>query len=615
MIVVMVVLTLLFVLVAGRLVQLQLAKGEWLSARGRVQRVHTVTVPAERGAIFDRNGRELAISVPRQTIWADPRVIRDAPGYAAQLAPILGASVSELSSKLGQSNRAFVYLSRRVDDDVAAKVKALDLPGISMYPESRRYYPGGDLAAPVLGFVGTDGNGLGGLEYSLDNRLTGNAGKFEVERDPQGREIPASEQTRQKPRPGDDLVLTLDQSLQYETERILTEGVAAANAKGGIAVVVDVQTGDVLSMASVDGASGGRPTGPVPAQARNRPLTDVYEPGSTNKVITIAGAIEEGLVSPSTMFSVPDRMKVSDGTFSDHNPHGVEQWTTSDILRESSNVGTIMIGQQLGKDRLDRYLRAFGEGQPTTIGFPGEAGGILLDPKKWSGTSIATVPLGQGLAVTAMQMANVFVTLANGGESRPPRLVAATVDVNGTRREIAPAPSTRVVSPNTAAAMRDMMISVVSNGTGTEAAVPGYSVAGKTGTARKPPYDTPPYKYIASFAGFAPASNPRLASIVVLDEPLNTYYGGLVAAPIFARVMQYALRIESVAPDQPGGGKLAPLPQAPPSNLGSQASSPQSPATTVRPPATTSRSPGTTSSRGGGGTSAATVRGAPAGTG
>lgn len=591
---VLAVIAVVFVVIAGRLAQLQLTRADWLSARGRDQRVHVVKVPAERGNVFDRNGRELAISVPRQTVWADPRVIHDAPAYAARLAPVLGMDPNDLVARLSQPDRAFVYLSRRVDDDVAARVKALDLPGISMYPESRRYYPAGDLAAPVLGFVGSDGDGLGGIEYGLDEQLAGAAGTFELERDPEGREIPASEHTRAEPRPGDDITLTIDQSLQYQSEQLLTDGVNAANARGGIAIVVDVHSGDVLAMATVDAAGNGRPAGPAPATSRNRPVTDVYEPGSTNKVITIAGAIEDGLINPGTTFAVPDHMKVSDGTFTDHNPHGVVQWSTTDILRESSNIGTIMIGQQLGKDRLDHYLRAFGEGRPTTLGFPGEAAGILLSPRKWSGTSIATVPMGQGLAVTAMQMVDVFVTLANAGESRPPRLIAATTDATGRRHDNPPAPSARVVSPATAAAMTQMMSTVVSEGTGTEAAVPGYSVAGKTGTARKPPYDVAPYKYVASFAGFAPASNPRLAVIVVLDEPLNTYYGGLVAAPVFARVMQYALRLESVPPDQPGGGKLAPLPQAP-----------AAPATTTTPASTTAPAPTTT----------ATVRVAPGRTG
>lgn len=559
-----------FLLVAGRLVQLQSISNDDLAARGLYQRVHTVELPAERGSVFDRNGNELAVSVPRQTVWADPRVVDDPVAYAAKLAPVLGRDAEALTQVLAaEEGVAFVYLARQVEDDVAAAVAALALPGVSMYPESTRYYPNGELAAPVVGFVGTDGNGLGGVEYAYEDRLVGEPGSVTVERDPKGREIPASERNYVAPSRGDDLVLTLDQSLQFQAERMLTEGVTAAGAKGGVAIVVDVRTGAVLAMATVDGAQGGRAAGPTPSSDRLRPVTDVYEPGSTNKVITIAAALEDGVVGRDTPFQVPASIAVEDGVFEDHDYHAVETWSTTDIMRESSNVGTIMIGQAVGKERLDHYLRAFGFGSKTALDLPGEAPGLLLDVDDWSGTSIATVSIGNGLAVTAMQMANVYVTIANGGVSVPTRLVDATVDPRGTRHVVPAGKGTRVVSAETAAIVTDMLTEVVADGTGTAAAVPGYRVAGKTGTARKPPYDKCPQQcaYIASFAGFAPADDPRFAAIVVLDEPSTRYYGGLVAAPVFARVMQYALRAERVAPDDEGGGTLAPLPTpAPPTS-------------------------------------------------
>lgn len=555
-----------FLLVAGRLVQLQGISSSELAARGLGQRVHTVALAAERGSIFDRNGNELAVSVPRTTIYADPRVIDDPAGYAAQLAPILGRDEATLADAIdADEGVAFVYLSRQVEANVADAVRALALPGIGMYDESTRRYPNGDLAAPIIGFVGTDGNGLGGIEYAYEDQLVGDGGSVTVERDPQGREIPESERDYVAPSRGDDLVLTIDQNLQYETERMLTEGVNAAGAKGGVALVIDVLTGDVLSMATVNGPRRAEASGAAKSNDRVRAVTDVYEPGSTSKVITIAGALEDGKIGPDTPFQVPYSLAVEDAVFEDHDAHAVQTWNTRDILRESSNVGTIMIGRTLGEARLDHYLRAFGFGKLTSLDLPGEAPGLLLDVDDWSGTTIATVSIGNGLAVTATQMANVYATIANGGTSVPPRLIAATIDENGKRHDRATTKGTRVVSESTARVVSSMLADVVADGTGKAAAIPGYEVAGKTGTARKPPYDKCPQQctYIASFAGFAPANNPRFASIVVIDEPSTLYYGGLVAAPVFARVMQYALRSARVAPTADTSGSLAPLPTAP----------------------------------------------------
>jgi cell division protein FtsI (penicillin-binding protein 3) len=342
-------------------------------------------------------------------------------------------------------------------------------------------------------------------------------------------------------------VLTIDQSLQYHSEQVLTEEVTKAKAKGGMAIVMDVTTGDILSMASVEGATGDRPAGPSPPNERNRPVVDVYEPGSTNKVITIAGALEDGVVTPDSWFQTPGELTVGGTAYKDESAHPPSM-TVSDIVRQSSNVGTIQIARQLRKDRFDSYLRAFGFGSPTGLGFPGEADGLVLPLSQYNDTSLASMPIGNGLAVTAMQMLDVYTTLANGGATRPPRLVAATVGPDGRRHNEPPPASRQVVSPPTAATMRSLLQGVVENGTGTKAQIPGYKVAGKTGTARKPPYDKPPYRYVASFAGFAPADAPRLAAIVVLDEPQNSYFGGQVAAPVFARIMEFALRMERVLP-------------------------------------------------------------------
>jgi cell division protein FtsI (penicillin-binding protein 3) len=546
-----------FALIGIRLVDVQALGSDRYEQLGLDQRLQTIELAADRGSIFDRNGNDLAVSVEKETIFADARVIDDPAGYAAQLSPIVGVPQNELALKLAQHDNAFVYVARKVEDDVAERVRELDLPGINFVSEAARAYPSGTLAGPVLGFVGTDNNGLGGLEAGYEELLAGKPGEVVVERDPQGREIPNGERSLEPSQRGSDLVLTIDQSLQYETERVLVEEVTAARAKGGTAIVMDVQTGDVLAMATVDGATEDGPAHPAPPSANNRPVTDVYEPGSTNKVITVAGAIEEGKVNPDTWFDVPMQITVDGVAFEDEAAHPTAM-RVRDIVRESSNVGTIFVGRSLGSELFDAYLRGFGFGAPTDVGFPGESPGIILPLEDYSDTSMASMPVGNGLAVTALQMLDVYTTLANGGTTRPPRLVAATIDAEGTRTEQAAAASRPVVSPETAAAMREMLEGVVADGTGSKAAIPGYRVAGKTGTARKPPYDEPPYEYVASFAGFAPAEAPRLAAIVVMDEPQTSFFGGQVAAPVFSRIMRYALQLERVPPSDAAAAAAGP---------------------------------------------------------
>jgi cell division protein FtsI (penicillin-binding protein 3) len=542
------VLVLVFLAVGARLVDLQALGRERYAQLGLNQRVRKVQLAAERGSMFDRNGHDLAASVPQQTVWANPRVVADPAAYAARLAPIVAVDEAALRERLSQRNKGFVYVARKVDGATVMKVKALALPGVDFVPESKRFYPDGPLAGPVLGFVGTDNSGLGGLEAQYNDRLAGKRGELQVELDPQGRQLPGGERRMAESQRGGDLVLTIDQSLQYHAEQVLAEEVGRANAKGGMAIVMDVTTGDVLAMANVEGAGPDHPARPAPSDQRNRPVVDVYEPGSTNKVITVAGALEDGVIGADTWFPTPGHLNIGGTNYKDEASHPASM-QVRDIVRQSSNVGTIQIARKLGEERFDAYLRAFGFGQPTGVGFPGEANGLVLPLSEYGDTSLASMPIGSGLAVTAMQMLDVYTTIANGGATRPPRLMAATVDKDGKRHD-EPAPETRqLVSPMTAATMRTMLQDVVSNGTGTKAQIPGYAVAGKTGTARKPPYDKPPYKYVASFAGFAPADAPRLAAIVVLDEPQGNYFGGQVAAPVFARILEYALRLERVLPN------------------------------------------------------------------
>jgi cell division protein FtsI/penicillin-binding protein 2 len=542
------VMALAFLGIGARLVELQTRDQTHLQSLGVGQRVQTVTLPAERGSIFDRNGVDLALSVPQTTIVADPHVIHNPKSFAAKLAPVVVVDEADLEAKLSQPKSRFAYVARKVDDATVARVKKLHLNGLSFIPESKRFYPSGLLAAPVLGFVGTDDNGLAGLESFYEQSLHGRAGEARVERDPQGNEIPGGTTVVEPAERGKDIVLTIDQSIQASAEHTLTQQVESAGAKGGMAIVADVRTGDILAMATVDGATDARPAGPAPASEQNKPATVVYEPGSTNKVITMAGAIEDGIVTPDTTFDdIGSSVVVGGTTYTDVDTHP-STMSVADILEHSSNVGTIRIAGLLGADRFDHYLRAFGFGQQTALGFPGEANYSLLPLENYNDTSMGSMPIGNGIAISAIQMLDVYLTLANGGLARAPRLVEATIDQNGKRQNVPLLPTHRVVSPETAAAVTGMLELVVQGGTGQQAAVTGYRVAGKTGTARKPPYEHPPYRYVASFVGFAPANSPRIASIVVLDEPTTNIYGGLVAAPAFSQIMQQALGAERVPP-------------------------------------------------------------------
>jgi cell division protein FtsI (penicillin-binding protein 3) len=535
-----------------RLIDVQAIEGHHYVKLAEAQRVRTVSLAAERGTIFDRNGTDLALSVPQHTIYADPRVVTNPTTYANKLAGILRVDRIELRRQLAQKDTAFVYLARKVNDETAARVARLELPGVGAVAESKRFYPGSTLAGPVLGFVGTDNNGLGGLEAAYESTLKGKPGKVVAEEDPNGREIPATQRIDDPAQRGGDLVLSIDQSLQYEVEKQLTAQVDSANARGGIAIIADVKTGDVLAMASVDGGTKNHPTRLAPATEANRPLTTVYEPGSTAKVVTVGAALESGVVQPDTSFWVPWRIKIADREFTDAEQHVDASWTVNDIVRQSSNIGVIKIADLLGKERLDHYQRAFGFGSKTSINFPGESAGLMKNVADYVPSDMGSIPIGYTTAVTPMQMLDVFTTVANGGVTRPPRLVDATIGADGTRHDIALKAGHRVVSEKTAAELNLMLRSVVTDGTGTEAAISGYTVAGKTGTSRKPGTGTnSPYQYMASFAGFAPAENPRLAAIVVIDQPgtnNESYFGGKVAAPLFSRIMQYALRLERVPP-------------------------------------------------------------------
>ncbi len=562
----LVIISLAFIAVVVRLTVVQGFSAKRYEVFGLSQRMEKIKLPAERGAILDRNMAELAVSTRRQTVWADPSVVADPIAAARALAPVLKVDEDVLRDKLDADDTAFVYLARKVDDAVAEAVKRLNLTGIQFLEEPKRIVPSGSLAGPVLGQVGTDDEGLSGLELQFQKALAGRAGELVVERDPGGNDIAAGLRELKPPARGDNLVLTLDRVLQYETERTLSDSIVAANAKGGMAVIMDPTTGEILALANLVVEKPG--TRPVPP-ADNMALTRVFEPGSTNKVATIAGALEEGIVVPSTRMNVTDNLVVADTTFRDSEPHPLMWWTTADILAHSSNVGTIQIAQRLGKPGIDRYLRSFGLADATGLRFPGESSGIMHDPDEWSGTSIGSIPIGQGVAVTAVQMLGAYNTIANGGTYVAPSLVKATVDAAG-KVHPAKAPETRrVVSEGTAAEVSRMLTAAVDVGTGTAARIEGYTVAGKTGTARKPSETKAGYSdnYMASFVGFLPAEAPRLSAIVVLDEP-TPYYGGVVAAPVFAALGSFGIRHLSIPAKPAAPAAAAPTLGGPATTLG-----------------------------------------------
>jgi cell division protein FtsI/penicillin-binding protein 2 len=585
----LVVFVLAFTALGLRVTQVQGLSRDRFVAVGESQRVRAISLPAERGSIFDRDGRELALSVRQSTVWADPRLVVDPMAASEALAPILKMEPAELQTRLTR-DAAFVYLARKVDDATAQQVRDLKMPGISLIDEPQRFLPAGNLAASLLGRVGVDNNGLSGLESKFEKALRGSPGRMVVERDPSGRDIPGGVRQHIASARGDDLVLTIDRSLQYETERSLAAEIVKAKALGGMAIVMQARTGDILSMANLSVG----PDGTVQPALNNMTLTNVYEPGSVNKMITIAGALEENLYRPSDELTVPSTIKVADHVFKEHDPHPTEQWSITDIMANSSNVGSIMIGQKLGKNRLDHYMRAFGFGKKTDIEFPGESAGILLDPAKYSGTSMGTMPIGQGVAVTAVQMLAAYNTIANDGVYVSPKLVKATIDTDGKRRDEPPSEQRRVVSSRTAKQVTAMLNEVVRVGTGTNAAIDGYTVGGKTGTARKPLEDARGYKpgaYMSSFAGFVPSERPELTAIVILDEP-TPIFGGIVAAPVFAEIMRYGLRQFRIPPPAP----VAPPAAVPPSSPGAargvgEVGEPTGAATTIAPSPTPTKSP------------------------
>ena len=554
-------LLLAFAAVCARLVYIQAVDAGHYSEYGESQRVRTVTLPAARGSISDRKGFDLAISVARPTIWANPRLVNDPRAEAAALAPLLNQPAASIQAKLSGEG-SFVYLGRKVSEDIGKQVKALKLDGVFLLEEPMRVLPAGPLAAPLIGQVGLDNDGQSGLERQFETALAGRPGQLVVERDATGSDIPGGVRQFEASVRGDDIELTIDRSLQYAAERSLADEIVKAHAHGGMAIVMQTDTGDILAMANLTRRvekNGG--LGDVQPATRAMALTDVFEPGSVNKLITIAGALDSGAIKPTDQLTISDKIKISSHVFSEHDPHPVQSWSVTDIVANSSNVGAITIAGKLGKERLNHYLRSFGFGGKTGLGFPGESSGLLADPSKWYSTDMGTIPIGQGgVSVTATQMLAAYNAVANGGLYVAPRLVRAVLDGEGARQPTPPSTTRRVISASSARELTAMLTEVVRVGTGKAAAVNGYSVAGKTGTARKPLPGGTGYKagaYMSSFAGFVPADKPAFAIMVILDEP-TPIFGGLVAAPVFAELAGYALREFRVPPPPAMAPTVAP---------------------------------------------------------
>jgi len=509
-----------------------------LGARAVQQQVEDMVVPARRGSIVDRHELELAVSEDAVTVFAYPYLIDNPARVSARLAPLLGVSEDDLLKKLSNRDSTFVYLRHKMDASVGHKIEQLRIEGIDTVVEPKRTYPQGYLASQVLGAVGAENSGLAGLEYSQEDTLGGHDGSRRVVKDALGQPVSLVETERAEE--GEDIKLTLDAAIQERVEAVLGEVGMTYQPAGATAVVMDPRTGAILALANWPRVDANDPGGAPDYARQDRAIQFNYEPGSTFKAFTVAGALEEGLIRPDTMLHVPFELEVADRTIGEAHEDGNGDLTVEQILARSSNVGSAMIGLKLGATRFDRWVRRFGFSKPTGVDLPGEQRGIVLDVDHYSGSSLGNMSIGQGLSVTPIQMAAGFTAIANGGVKRRPYIVA------GNRK-----PGSRVLSRKTATEVSKMLEGVLAaGGTAPEASVPGYTLAGKTGTAEKPENGTySKTDFVASFIGFAPARNPRLLVSVMVDEPHGDIYGGTVAAPAFERIMEFALPYLKIPPE------------------------------------------------------------------
>ena len=548
---------LLHLLLAGfgvilfRLVSLQVLQAAELTARADRQHQKSVTMEGARGTVTDRHGKVFAMNVEVPSIFGVPTSL-DSPANAARsLSPVLHIRREEIEKKLRQ-DRHFVWLARKVEPEQGRRLEQLSIDGIGMVMEGRRFYPKGPLLAHVLGFVGMDGVGLEGLERRYESQLHGEKRLTILQRDALGRTVFPKDLREQVPATGQALTLTIDEVIQYIAEKELEEAVDHARAKSGTIIVMEPRTGAVLAMAVSPRFDPNAVASLTADRWRNRALTDTYEPGSTMKVVVAAAALEERVMMPGSMlFGENGRMTIANTTIHDHEKLG---WMTfAQMIQKSSNIGAAKTGMLVGDQRLYRYLQAFGFGQRTDIDLPGEVSGLLKAPREWGRRSLASISMGQEVGVTPLQMITAVSAIANDGVLMKPYVVAEVRDQKGQRmKEILPQVKRRVVSPATARTLTTIMEGVVTSGTGAKAAIPGFRVAGKTGTAQKVDPRTGTYSSalsIGSFVGFVPADAPRLTIIVVIDEPQGEAWGGVVAAPVFRRVGEQVLTYLGVPRD------------------------------------------------------------------
>lgn len=540
--------TLLLAVIAGRLFWVQVVAAPAYAAKATQQRMRDIEITPHRGTIYDRQGQPLATSVAAKTVYAAPNTVKDKIGVARALSSVLGGDEKSYEAKLSKKT-GFVYIARKVEMDKAKQLEALKLEGIGLLDDSKRVYPSGTLACQVLGFVGVDGEGLAGIEKRYDSLLSGRPGRLLGERDPYGRPITGGAQQTIDPVDGHDIVLTLDKDIQAEAQSELEEAVKKWAAKGGSVVVMDPRDGEILAMASTPSFDPNDYQHAKAAQIRNRPVSDAYEPGSTMKSMTAASVIDKGILTPKSKFHLPPTLTVAGRTIHDAEGRGSVDWTLTEIVTNSSNVGAVKVGMKLGKAGLYAYFSKFGLTEATGVDFPGEARGWLPEPSQWSASSIANIPFGQGVSMTPLQLARAIGAIANHGVLETPHFL---LSVPGEDTTIAWR-TRRSISATAAATTVGMLKHVVTEGTGKAAAISGYTVAGKTGTAQVALPNGGGYasgRYISSFIGFFPADDPHLLIEVKLDEPGNAIFGGVVAAPTFATLAQFSADHLKIAPDK-----------------------------------------------------------------
>ncbi len=507
------------------------------------QQVDEQVVPAPRGTITDRNGVDLAISESADDVVADPYLIKDPQTVAAQLAPLLGQSVTSVLTRLTTPRTGFVYLTHLLAAQTAAEITKLNINGLTLIPRVKRVYPRAWAASQVLGDMYLNGHGFSGIEYEYDKALSGVNGIRKIVNDAIGQ--PISVDNVRPTKPGKTVQLTIDAALQDEVEQVLAGVGAAYSPKGATAIVMDPNTGAILALANWPRVNANDPTGAPSLDGDDRAVSYDYEPGSTFKAVTVAGALQDGDVTPETEFDIPPVLQVADRQIHDAEVHGYETLSVAGILRVSSNIGADEIGMKLGPKRFDYWVHRFGFGAPTGIDLPSEEHGIVLHYWQYSGSSMGNLPMGQGESVTPIQMATAYAAIANGGILRQPHIVQA---VGG---KSLPLPAGhRIISPTTAAELRIMLRGVFADGgTASGAAIPGYDLSGKTGTANVVVNGTySNTEYIASFIGFVPATHPKLLVAVMVDEPQGSIYGGSVAAPAFQKIVGWAVPYLGISP-------------------------------------------------------------------